>query len=171
MKYWVLWMIAGVVAILAGFLALANPLAASITAVMLTGWSFLLIGVLQAAGVFVGGDWGPRLWALAIGVLGALLGLWILSRPVEALIALTWVMGIMLLALGLTKVLAAWPLRQGPFFWPVLLSGFLSAMLGMMVLGGMPKISEYLLGVFLAVELISSGIAAVTLAVGLRRLS
>lgn len=171
MKYWILWMIAGVAALVAGFLALANPLAASITAVMLTGWSFLFIGVLQAGGVFVGGAWGPRLWALCIGVIGILLGLWILSRPVEALIALTWVTGVLLLALGLTKVLAAWPLRQGPFFWPVLLSGFLSAILGMMVLGGMPRISEYLLGVFLAVELISTGISAITLAIALRRLS
>lgn len=168
MKYWVLWMIAGAIGIIAGLLALANPFAASLAAVFLAGWGFLLTGVLQVAGAF-SGDGRGRLWALAIGALGIILGLWILSRPVPALLALTLVIGWLFLALGFVKIVLAWPMREGPFFWPVLLAGILSAMLGMMVLGGMPGISEYLLGIFLAVELIANGIAAIALAMALRR--
>ena len=168
MKYWVLWMIAGAIGIMAGLLALANPFAASLAAVFLTGWGFLLTGVLQLAGAFAGDNRG-RVWALAIGGLGVILGIWILSRPVSALLALTLVIGWLFLALGFVKIVLAWPMREGPYFWPVLLSGILSAMLGMMVLGGMPGISEYLLGIFLAVELIANGIAAITLAMALRR--
>ena len=169
MKYWTLWMIAGVVAIIGGILALLNPFAASIAAVFLTGWTFLLTGALQTVGVLVEGERGRRLWPLLIGVLGVGLGLWILSRPLPALMALTLVIGWMFLFLGFLKVILAWPMREGPFFWPLILSGFLSAMLGMWILGGAWKLSEYLLGVLLAVELLANGVAAITLAMALRR--
>ncbi|MGB0170212.1 MAG: hypothetical protein ACPF9G_13070 [Paracoccaceae bacterium] len=42
MKHWIFWLIAGVVSLLGGFTALANPLVASLTAELLAGWSFIL---------------------------------------------------------------------------------------------------------------------------------
>lgn len=171
MKYWVLWMIAGIVAILAGILALANPFAASLAAVALTGWAFLLIGSLQIAGVALQGDWRGRVWSGLIGLLGIVLGAWLVAHPDRALLPLTFVIGWIFLALGLLRVLVAWPLREGPFFWPLLLAGFLSAALGMMVLANFHAASLVLLGVLLAVELLSSGVAAIALALVTRRLS
>ena len=46
MKHWIFWLIAGVVSLLGGFTTLANPLAASLTAELLAGWSFILVGVI-----------------------------------------------------------------------------------------------------------------------------
>jgi uncharacterized membrane protein HdeD (DUF308 family) len=39
MKHWILWLVAGLVSLLGGIMALANPLAASLTAELLAGWS------------------------------------------------------------------------------------------------------------------------------------
>ena len=171
MPYWIFWMVAGIVAVLGGVLALANPFAASLAAVALTGWAFLLIGILQTAGVALQGDWRSRLWAGLIGLLGIALGIWLIAHPDRALLPLTFVIGWIFLAFGLLRVLIAWPMREGPFFWPLLLSGFLSAVLGMMVLANFHAASLVLLGVLLAVELLSSGISAIALALVARRLS
>jgi len=39
MKHWILWLVAGVVSLLGCIMALANPLAVSLTAELLAGWS------------------------------------------------------------------------------------------------------------------------------------
>lgn len=170
MRYWIFWMIAGVMAVIGGVVALANPFAASIAAVALTGWFFLLIGILQIAGVVLEGDWRGRLWSLVIGALGLGLGIWLLLHPDEGLLPLTFVVGWVFLLFGLARVVIAWPLRDGPFFWPLLLSGFLSAILGMMILADFHTASLVVLGVLLAIELISGGISAIALAFALRHL-
>lgn len=170
MQFWTFWLIAGIVAILGGVLALADPFAASLAAVALTGWLFLLIGSLQIAGVVLHGDWVGRLWSGLIGVLGVALGVWLVTHPDKALLPLTFVVGWIFLAFGLLRVLIAWPMREGPFFWPLLLSGFLTAMLGMMILANFHTASLVVLGVLLAVELLSSGVAAIALALALRSL-
>lgn len=170
MRYWIFWLIAGILAILGGIVALANPFAASFVAVLLIGWSFLLIGVLQIAGVLVQGDWRERIWALAIGGLGFVLGLWLVINPDEALLPLTFVIGWLFLLTGVIKLVIAWPLREGPYFWPLLLSGVLSGILGMMILANFHTASLVILGVLLAIELISSGVATIAMAFALRRL-
>ena len=170
MRYWIFWLIAGIVAILGGLLGLANPFAASIAAVLLIGWAFLLIGVLQIAGVALQGDWPSRIWSLVIGVLGVVLGVWLTLHPDQALLPVTFVIGWVFLGLGFSRVVIAWPMRDGPFFWPLLLSGFLSAILGMMILANFHTASLVILGVLLAIELLSSGVSAIILAYAMRRL-
>lgn len=170
MRYWIFWLIAGVMAVIGGIVALANPFAASIAAVALTGWLFLLIGILQIAGVVLEGDWHGRLWSLVIGALGLGLGIWLLLHPGEGLLPLTYVVGWVFLLFGLARIVIAWPLRDGPFFWPLLLSGFLSAILGMMILADFHTASLMVLGILLAIEMISGGISAIALAFALRHL-
>jgi uncharacterized membrane protein HdeD (DUF308 family) len=72
------------------------------------------------------------------------------------------------LATGATKVVMAFGVRGTGYFWVVLLSGALSVLLGFMVLSNFPYSAATILGVLLAVELISSGIANIALGLRLR---
>lgn len=168
MKYWFIWMIAGLVSIIAGVLALLNPFAASLAAVLVAGWSFIIVGALQIAAAFGRADWWPRIWVLVLGVLAGILGVWLISRPVEALIPLTFVVGWLFLAFGLAKIFASWMLRHGRLFWPVLASGGLSALLGILIFTDFPAASVSVLGILLAIELISTGVSTAILSWALR---
>jgi uncharacterized membrane protein HdeD (DUF308 family) len=168
MNNWVLLLIAGIIALLGGILALFNPLAATLTAVMLTGWVLLIVGVIEIVGVFSATGWGARLLSLVLGVLTVLLGLYILGNPIISAVVLTWIVGIFFLATGATKVILSFGLRGTGYFWAVMLSGIVSIVLGVMVLSNFPYSSASILGILLAVELISTGVANIALSLRLR---
>jgi uncharacterized membrane protein HdeD (DUF308 family) len=81
MKNKTLLVILGVLAILAGIFAILNPLAGSVAVTLITGWSFLIIGVLQLIAVFMETSWGSRIWALLLGALAILAGISLLVNP------------------------------------------------------------------------------------------
>ncbi len=157
--------VAGAICLLGGLIAVFNPLAASFTAEQIAGWLFLFAGVVQAFAAFREG-WSLRaLLTGLLGALGILVGLSLVARPLEGIIALTWLVAIFFLVSGAAKVLLSWPLRGTQFFWLLLGSGALSVILGIMILTGMPASAGIVLGTMLAIDLISSGVALIALGV------
>ncbi len=170
MRGWIFMLITGVIALAGGIFALFNPLAATITVILLTAWLFIIVGVIEIFSVFSATGWGGRIWALILGALTVLLGVWMLANPLPSVLALTWLIGLVFLATGATKVILAFGVRGTGYFWAVLLSGALSVLLGFMVLSNFPASAVSILGVLLAVELISSGVANIALALRLREI-
>ncbi len=138
MNNWVLLLIAGLIALVGGIIALLNPLAATVTAVMLAGWIMLAAGVIEIIGVFSANGWGARIWSLILGLLTVVLGLYILANPIISAVVLTWLVGVLFLATGATKVVLSFGLRGTGFMAVVLLSGIVSIVLGVMVLSNFP---------------------------------
>ncbi len=159
MKNRVLVIVLAVLSILAGIYCLINPLAGSFASTLIAGWTFLLIGAVQLFAVFQESNWGPRLWALLLGVLGILAGISLLTNPLEGMVTLTVVLGILFLVSGITKFFAGFGLSSGNHKVLVILSGAVSALLGLMILSGFPASAIVALGVLLGVELISDGAA------------
>ncbi len=168
MNGWIFMLIAGIIAVVGGIIALLNPLAATITAVVLTAWLFIIVGVIEIFGVFSATGWGGRIWSLILGALCIFLGINILGNPLASVLALTWLVGILFLATGVTKIILSFGVRGTGYFWVVMLSGVLSVVLGFMVLSNFPYSAASILGVLLAVELISSGAANIALSLRLR---
>lgn len=168
MKHWIWWLAVGVVFLIGGMLALTNPLAATITAVNLAGAMLLLGGVIQLYSVYTGMDAGLRLWAGLLALLAIVLGVMLLSRPFEGMIALTWIVAAYFLVAGSVKTVMALAVRGGGAFWPVMISGVLSVLLAVMIFANFPQAAVTLLGVLLAVDLISTGICLIALSLALR---
>ena len=160
---WITVLIAGFIALAGGIFALFNPLAATITAIPLTAWLFIIVGVIEIFSVFSAPGWAPILGGLTI-----ILGVWMLSNPLPSVLALTWLIWIVFPATGATKVILATRVRGSGYFWVILLSGVISIVLGVMVLANFPYSAATILGVLLAVELISTGTANIALALHLR---
>ena len=119
MKYWFLLLIAGLVAIAGGVLALANPLAATLTANVLVGAMFILFGALT---LFAAG-WDHRFWTALLGALGVLIGIGILNNPLESVLTMTLVLAVLFLVEGATKMILSFSTRGTPYFWMLMLSG------------------------------------------------
>lgn len=158
-----LWIAMGILSIAAGILALLNPLAATLTAEQLAGWSFLFVGILQLVAAFRAPGWGGRIWAILLGLAFALLGFSLLAKPMAGIISLTFLVACMFLASGVFKVVMSFALRGTGAFWLVLLSGAVSVLLAVMIFGNFPAAAATILGVLLAIELISSGMSMIAL--------
>lgn len=164
MKHWFLLLIAGIVAVAGGVVALFNPAAATLTATTIVAWLFLAMGALQIVAAFGAMGLGSRLWIIALGVLAIFIGGWILSNPIAGTLALTWTIGLVFLLEGAVKLVLAFAARQSPYFGALLVSGAISVLLGGMILSRFPETAMTIPGILLAVDLISTGVALVALA-------
>ncbi|MFV0408533.1 MAG: HdeD family acid-resistance protein [Paracoccus sp. (in: a-proteobacteria)] len=159
----VLWIIVGIISIVAGIFALFNPLVATLTAEQVAGWAFLFIGILQIFAVFKQDGWGGRIWVILIGALFVFLGINLLGKPLVGIISLTLTVATLFLISGIFRVILSFSLRGTGIFWMVLLSGAISVILAIMIFSNFPQSAAVILGILLAVELISNGIMMIAL--------
>ncbi|NHF72995.1 HdeD family acid-resistance protein [Paracoccus xiamenensis] len=160
----ILWIIIGIISIIAGILALANPIAATLAAEQIAGWGFLIVGVLEIFLAFRAEGWGARIWAILAAIAFVLLGIALLGNPLEGIVTLTVLAGILFMSTGIFRVIMAFQLRGTGAFWLVLLSGLLAIVLAVMIFANFPASVVTLLGVLLAIELISNGVSMIALA-------
>ncbi|MBS3651318.1 HdeD family acid-resistance protein [Pseudaminobacter sp. 19-2017] len=165
---WIWLAILGVISLVGGVFALFNPFAATFAAVLLAGWTFLLFGILQVIQAFSIGAWSGFLWALLLGVLTAAVGVSLLYNPLAGALTLTLVVAILFLVLGVVKIMYAISLRPVKGWGWVILSGAISLLLGVLILADYPVSAASILGILLAVELISNGISLLLITFGLR---
>jgi len=103
---WIL-IAAAVVTLILGILAIYNPIGVALTVAFLVGiWAFVL-GLFQ---VFVGiaGRGVPYWWLTLIsGVLGVIVGLYIMTNPVAGAVVLVWALGIYAIVFGIERIVMA----------------------------------------------------------------
>lgn len=153
--------LAGVALVIVGILFLASPVFSTL-AVGLT-WGVLLVvgGLIHAiqAVVVRDTDWG---WGLVGGVLAGVAGVLLLLDPLEAVLGLTLVLALYLVAAGCARLFGAAAL---PFArWALVWSGVTSLVLGILVAARWPASGLVTFGVFLGIDTIVAGFARIGLA-------
>ena len=102
------WVIAGgVLAVIMGIVVLAWPAATSLAVLYIIAAWAIISGVADIAGAFAGGiSGGRRVWLIIIGLLGIAVGIYFFVHPVTGVLALLWVVGVYLVALGILRIIA-----------------------------------------------------------------
>lgn len=167
---WWVWVLVGAVMLLGGIVALANPLAATLTAEQIAAWVILAAGVIQLAVLLRTESWSMRLWTAILAAAYLWLGVSLLFNPLGGIIALTVVVAAGFLVSGIAKLLFCFRARRTALFWPFLLSAALSIILALMVFFNFPQAAAVLLGIMLATELVVSGATMIGLAFWMRSL-
>ena len=163
MKYWGLWLIAGIISLLGGIVALVNPLAATLTAVLLAAYAFILVGILTVISAFGDQGWAGRIMAILLGLAMLLLGFNLVSNPLAGTLSLTMATAVLMLVLGVFRLILAFSARARNVRWILILSGALSLALAFMIFSNWPQAAAVVLGVFLALDLISNGASLIVL--------
>jgi len=164
------WIVAlGVVYVIAGCIALGSVMMATVASVFLVGIMMIVAGVAEMINAFQFKTWGKfLLWAL-IGLLYIAAGFVTFQNPLLAAAFLTLLLGWMLVASGIIRIVLAFFMKQAtPWIW-VLLSGGITLLLGLMILAKWPTSSLYVLGLFLGIDLLFAGATWIGLGLGLRK--
>ncbi|MFP4239112.1 HdeD family acid-resistance protein [Rhodosalinus sp.] len=164
---WRWLMVFGVIMLIGGLLALANPFAASITAEILAASAFIAGGVVQiwiALRGTAGADSGTRWLAGTLGVLFVLLGIVLLANPLAGLLTLTIAVGALFAGMGAARIALAIRWRPQPGWGWMAASGALSLILAALILFTLPGSALGILGLLLGIDLTVSGAVSLALA-------
>jgi uncharacterized membrane protein HdeD (DUF308 family) len=140
-----------------------------------------LVSVVMIAALFLVGGVGQLIHAFrcpgwrstVLHVLGAALyvvaGAMLLAQPVFGLVTLTLVVGAIIFATGITRIVIGAQHRPGQGWTWLVLSGLIGVVLGLLILAGLPGNAIWVLGLFVAIELLMEGWSMVLMGLALRR--
>jgi uncharacterized membrane protein HdeD (DUF308 family) len=134
-RYWWLFLLRGIVAILFGVLAFIWPGLTVFTLVLLYGAFVLVDGLLALGHAIMGGGVGSRWWLALVGVAGIVAGVLTFVWPgITALVLLFFIAG-WSIALGVFQIVGAIRLRKEiDNEWWLILSGVVSVLFGLILL-------------------------------------
>ena len=164
------WLLAlGLSSIALGTLGLYMDFAFTVVSVLFFGVLILAAGIIQLVHAFTCTGWKSVLWHVLIALLYVAAGVDIMIDPIRASAILTLVLAGILIAVGGLRILMAFQLRPASgWFWP-LLSGLISVALGAMIIAQWPASGLWVIGLFVAIELIFNGWSYVFIALAARQ--
>ena len=153
------WFIAlGVVLFILGLVALFNAVDATLVTTIIVGWLLVIGGIANIVGAFMssaGGWW--RLLQGLLGILYIVVGFDIIADPLAGAIVLTVVIGAVLIADGIFRIVASFMDRASNSVWMIIL-GIVNILLGFWIWTGIP-VSGIVIGVFVGLQLLIAGMA------------
>ncbi|HPQ96978.1 MAG: HdeD family acid-resistance protein [Thiothrix sp.] len=167
---WYWFLILGIIMVIGGLLALFKPMIASLTVELITGWTFIITGLLQGVQAFRAGPGSSRIWVILSCLISILLGVFLLKNPLVGLVSLTLAVALLIGISGAAKIYYAFKIRPLSGWGWVLVSGIISLILAVLILANSFSAALVTLGVLLGIELLSSGITLVMTGVALKRL-
>jgi uncharacterized membrane protein HdeD (DUF308 family) len=158
-----LYLMQGILLVIAGVLALVYPLITNVALVVFLGWMLLLSGIVQAV-TLIGGGKTPDFWLQLISAaLSVVVGFLFLRDPAVGVGTLVMLMSVFFMIEGISKTVFSLTIRPFPNWGWVLASGILGILIAVWLLAN-PGMSLLLLGILIGIQLISEGIAIATMA-------
>ncbi|MFQ6548747.1 HdeD family acid-resistance protein [Aestuariibius sp. 2305UL40-4] len=158
----------GIVLIVIGTLAILFPFLGSIFVKVTVGWFLLLSGAITLYAAFQTKTWNSAILNGLIGLLHLVAGAWLAFSPTGGLIALTFLLGIVFGLQGGVETAMALQNRGHKGWGWLLASGIASLVLGLLLILGLPGTAVWALGIFAGINFVTTGIAFVALARGVR---
>lgn len=161
-------LLAGILAIIVGVLAIAVPAVASVSIAVLVG---ILVIVLAVVWLFaaIGSETstGWRITGIILSVLLLIGGLWILFNPIEATIGLTAVIAIVFIVMGVVRLAAAIG-GGGDGRWLIAVGGVLSIIIGVLISVDFPSSAAWAIGLLVGIQFLFDGIGLVMVSMAMK---
>lgn len=170
--HWRLFLCQGVVMIILGGLAVAEPFLATIAVDIYVGWLFLISGIVGLIAMFAARDVPAFLWTLLTAALSLAVGVMLIWKPTEGVVSLTIVLTAFFIAEGIFQIVASFTYREvlpGSWGW-MLASGIADLLLAAIIIFSWPVSAGWFLGLLVGINLLTSGIAVVVAAIEGRNL-
>lgn len=159
-----------VLMIIGGVLAIGIPPIAGLAVTVMFGWLLIVTGVLHLGFAWRGHGAATVIGEIAVAVLYAALGFYMLARPVAGLASLTLAIAAYFFAKGVLEGIVAFKLRPLPGTGWILFDGILTVAISAMIASAWPASSAWTVGVLVGIAMISSGFARLMVSTAVRRL-
>jgi uncharacterized membrane protein HdeD (DUF308 family) len=148
----------GIVMIVAGLVVLGDVALATLVSTVVIAAFAIVAGAFEIIHAFWTKGWGGFLWQILLGVLYVAFGVILWSQPVAGALVITYVLGLLLVASGLVRMLLSFRYWQEAG-WIMLLSGIFGVLAGAIIIAGWPMSGLWVLGLLLGIDLLSHGMA------------
>jgi uncharacterized membrane protein HdeD (DUF308 family) len=166
------WLLAlGIFLVVMGLIGLGMTIWLTLATVLIFGIFLLVAGVLQLVQTFTCRGWRSALWHVIIAILYILAGIDIIEDPLRASKLLTLLLAAALIGIGVVRIIIALQWRGlKNWGWPFI-GGVAAIILGFMILTSWPISGFWVIGLFVAIEMIFSGWSYIFIALGARQLA
>jgi len=166
------WFIAiGVLFIVLGIFAIAEPFAAGLGVTLLVGWLLVIGAVAHFIAAFKGGGARHVILQLLVGIVYLIGGLYFLTHTIMGVGTLTLLLSGVILAEGVLEVLAYFRLRNMHAAPWLLINGVVTLLLGGLIWFHWPSSSVWAIGTLVGVNLLMTGISRLMLGLAARKLA
>jgi len=160
----------GIAMVVIGVVAILAPLASGVLFNLIFAAVLIGAGIVEFTDAVRSGTWQRGVLLGLAGIVTVAAGVFFIARPVVGLVALSIVFLGYLIFMGVFRIVMAFQLPRGApgKVWSFV-SGVVALVLAYLAIGQMPSLSLWLIGTFVGVSLIFSGIARMSLARGFQK--
>ncbi|MGX1096862.1 HdeD family acid-resistance protein [Amorphus sp. MBR-141] len=164
------WLLAlGILMVVLGMVGLGMTYWLTVFAVIWFGVLAGIGGIAQLIGAFRHKGWKSTLWHVLIGLVYLAAGIVMVALPLASAVWLTLFIAASLIAIGVMRLVMAFQVKGGAAIW-LGLAGAVSILLGGMVFANWPISGAWVIGLFVAIDLIFHGMALISVALAARSL-
>jgi uncharacterized membrane protein HdeD (DUF308 family) len=170
---WKWFVFQGIVMLILGCLAVAEPVIASVAVDIYIGWLFIFSGVLGLVAIFSARDASAFFWTLLTSALSLAVGIMLVWKPAEGTVSLTMVLTAFFIAEGAFQTISSFSYRDimpGSWGW-MLASGLSDLFLAGLIIYFWPESASWTLGLIVGINLITTGLAIVMTAMDVRNVA
>ncbi len=161
----------GILFVFLGTIGLGMVVGLTLASVLFLGILLLIGGVFQIVDVFKSKQWKGAAGHALIAILYFIAGCIIIYDPFLVSTIITGLIAWILIIIGFVRIIMAFTLRHGTGWGWLLLAGVTSLVLGVLILMQWPFSGLWMLGLFIAIELLVNGWSYIFIAMMMRRVS
>jgi uncharacterized membrane protein HdeD (DUF308 family) len=167
--HWKLFLIQGIVLMVLGVLAVAEPNVATLAVTLFVGWLFFIAGIFRAASAWHSRQMPGFAWSMLTAILSVALGLILILRPLAGVLTLTMVLVAFFIIEGIASIMGAIQHRQHLRSWVwVLFSGVVDLFLAYLIWIGWPSSADWAIGLLVGINMLFFGLSLVMTALAAR---
>ena len=159
----------GILFVILGCIGMGMVVGLTIASVLFLGVLLLIAGLLQIVDTFKCREWRGSAWHALIALLYLIGGAIVIYDPILASTVITALIAWVLIFIGITRLFMASVLRHARGWGWLIFAGLTSIILGILILLQWPYSGLWVLGLFIAIELIVNGWTYIFIAIATRR--
>ena len=158
----------GILFVVLGCIGLSMTVGLTLMSMIFFGVLLVIAGVAQFVDVFNCKEWKPAFWHALVAVLYVIGGAIVIYDPFLASTLITAMLAGVLIVIGCSRLVMASSLKNAPGWGWLVAAGFIAILLGSMILMQWPMSGLWIIGLFIAIQMIVDGWSYILIALAIR---